>query len=176
MCLSVRCRIALHPLGEFVDGDQEVSHATAGLLQRPDHVQPPDRKRPGERDGHQCSRWQVRLMGELLAPFVAVNDVDCVSLHGQPEDVVAMSFGGDGSPASMVPAVARMDVMEDAATFLRGDASEETSRGGALVELVVDDGVALGVPLNLPRQHLVSRQRAELEVCDVRLGPVWSCM
>ena len=104
-----------------------MSHATAGLLERPYHVQPPDRERPGERDGLQCSRWQVRLMGELLAPFAATDDVGCVSLHGQPEETVAMSFGGDGSAARMVPAVARMDVVEDAATLLRGNTSEESS-------------------------------------------------
>ena len=62
---------------------------------------------------------------------------------------------------------------------MRQPSSGETHRrkapeGGALVELVVDDGVTLGAPEYLPRQHLVSRQRAGLEVCEVGLGPVRS--
>ena len=85
----------LHPLGEFVDGDQEVCHATAGLLERPDHVQPPDRKRLGEGDGLQCSRRQVRLMGELLTPLAATDDVGCVCLRADPEEAMVMSLDGD---------------------------------------------------------------------------------
>ena len=66
-------------------------------------------------------------MGELLAPFAAADDVGWVSLRGEPEETVAMSFGGNGSIACMMTAIARMNVVEDAAAFLQGDASEESS-------------------------------------------------
>jgi hypothetical protein len=41
----------LNPLGELVHHDKQVSETTSGLLERPDHIKPPNREWPGERDG-----------------------------------------------------------------------------------------------------------------------------
>jgi hypothetical protein len=41
----------LDPLGELVHRDKQVSETTRGLLERPDHVETPDREWLGEGDG-----------------------------------------------------------------------------------------------------------------------------
>jgi hypothetical protein len=40
----------LNPLGELVHHDGQVSETTRGLPERPDHIETPDRERPGEGD------------------------------------------------------------------------------------------------------------------------------
>src|SRR6266508_2304384 len=52
-------RFGFDPLGEFVNGDEEVCVTTGHFLQGADHVETPDRKRPSDRDGLQFLRWHV---------------------------------------------------------------------------------------------------------------------
>ena len=42
------------PLGEFVDGDQEVIEAPRCLLELPNHVEAPDRERLGDGNSLEC--------------------------------------------------------------------------------------------------------------------------
>ena len=63
--------LRFNPLGEFVDGDKQMSHATVCRLEWAHHVQPPDGKGPGEGDGLECRSRQVLLGAEDLAPFAA---------------------------------------------------------------------------------------------------------
>ena len=58
----------------------------------------------------------------------------------------------------MVTAVARVDVIEDAASFFGLHAVQEHVGGPAFVELVVDDGIGAGTMNNLPGLDLILMQ------------------
>ena len=66
-------------------------------------------------------------MCKLLAPDAAADDVGGIGVCGEPEETVPESFRDDGSRAGVVSIVAGVDVIEYAATLLRGDAAEEHS-------------------------------------------------
>ena len=89
-----------------------MGEAFAGLLEGPYHVQPPDREWPGEGDGLQCGRGQMRLMRELLAPDAALDDVGGVGMCGEPEETVPKGLRDDGARAGVMATVAGMDVVE----------------------------------------------------------------
>ena len=57
------------PLGEFVNGDQEVVEAPRRLLELPDHVEAPDREWLGDGNSLERLGQQVTLLGVVLAPF-----------------------------------------------------------------------------------------------------------
>ena len=62
-------------------------------------------------------------------------------------------------------------VLEETATFFRVDAALVDAGDTALVELVVDDGVGMGLALDLPSQDLILWEFAVGEVGDERLRP-----
>ena len=62
-------RTSLDPLGELIDCYQQMCVAPGGLLQRPDHVEPPHGKRPCNGDGLEGLGWEVRLPRVVLASF-----------------------------------------------------------------------------------------------------------
>ncbi|MFW8298225.1 hypothetical protein, partial [Klebsiella pneumoniae] len=57
-------RFSLNPLGEFVDSHKEMRVTADCPFKRADHVNPPDRKWPGQRDGLQLLGWQMNLSGK----------------------------------------------------------------------------------------------------------------
>ena len=58
--------LGFDPLHKLVDGYQQMCHTATRPLQRANHVQPPDGKRPGDRDRlERCSR-RVLLRCESL--------------------------------------------------------------------------------------------------------------
>jgi hypothetical protein len=62
-------RASLDPLGEFVDGDEQVGEATGCPFQRSDKVKPPNGKRPRDGNGLQGMCWKVGLSRIVLATF-----------------------------------------------------------------------------------------------------------
>jgi hypothetical protein len=72
----------------------------------------------------------------------------------------------------MMAAIARVDVSEDLATFIGGDAALEYPGDAAFVEFVVDDGKGLAAAHEGACLCFVRRQYLALEVAEVRLGPV----
>ena len=56
-----------NPLGELIDGDEEVCETIRHSLQGADHVETPDCKRPSDQDGLQLLRWHVYLPSKILA-------------------------------------------------------------------------------------------------------------
>src|SRR5438128_2283825 len=54
-------RFGFNPLGEFVDGDEEMCETTRRYLQRTDHVENPDCKRPSDQDSLQLLRRHMYL-------------------------------------------------------------------------------------------------------------------
>ena len=61
-------KFSFNPLGEFVDGEEEVCKTTGRSLQRADHVETLDCKRPSDRDSLQFLRRHVYLPSKILAP------------------------------------------------------------------------------------------------------------
>jgi hypothetical protein len=64
----------LDPLGEFVDGDQQVRVAPGCLLQRADEVQTPHSKGPGDGYRLQSLSGQVGLPCVELTPFAGADN------------------------------------------------------------------------------------------------------
>jgi hypothetical protein len=62
-------RAGLDPLGEFVDGNEQVGEAASCPFQRPDKVKPPDGKRPRDGNGLQGMCWKMGLSCIVLASF-----------------------------------------------------------------------------------------------------------
>ena len=82
------------------------------------------------------------LPGVLLAPDAPTDDVDCILMSREPEKAMPERLGDQVASADMVAAISRVDLMKDAPSLFRLDATEENSRCAAFVELVVDDGVS----------------------------------
>ena len=80
------------PLGEFVDGDEEVCVTTGRFLQGADHVETPDRKGLGDWDGLQFLRWHVYLPSEVLASFAFADEFVSVCDSGWPKESLSVSL------------------------------------------------------------------------------------
>jgi hypothetical protein len=63
LCPEIRNGAHLHPLGKFVDCDQQVGEAPGRFLQGPDNVQSPHGERPRDGDGLQDVRREVGFTG-----------------------------------------------------------------------------------------------------------------
>jgi len=72
----------LNPHGELVDCDKQVGETPGRLLQRPDEVEAPDNKGPGDGDRLQS------LSGEMNLP-----SIELASLTG-PHDLCGIGHGG----------------------------------------------------------------------------------
>jgi hypothetical protein len=79
----------LNPLGELVHRDEQAGEAARGLLERPDHVETPDRERPGEGDGLKRMCWQVGLPSVELAPLACTDNFLCVAQRRWPVETLA---------------------------------------------------------------------------------------
>ena len=60
-------RASLNPFGELIDCYQQMGVAPRGLLQRPNHVEPPHGKRPCNGDGLEGLGQEVRLPCVVLS-------------------------------------------------------------------------------------------------------------
>ena len=76
----------------------------------------------------------------------------------------------------MVTTIARVDVVEDAASFFGLHAAQEHASGAAFVELVVDDGVSAGASNHLPGLDLILWQLFGGEEVDVGEPPIGSLL
>src|SRR5438045_9671615 len=85
-------RFGFDPLGEFVDGDEEVCVTTRRSLQGPDHVEAPDCKRPSDWDGLQFLRWHVYLPSKILASFTFEDELVCIRDSGWPKETLPYSL------------------------------------------------------------------------------------
>src|SRR5205814_1469567 len=67
-------RFGFNPLGEFVDGDEEMYKTARCSLQRADHIENPDCKRPSDQDSLQLLHRHVYLSCKILASLASVDD------------------------------------------------------------------------------------------------------
>src|SRR6266511_3212549 len=81
-----------NPLGEFVDGDEEVCVTAERSLQGTDHVEAPDCERPSDWDGLQFLRWHVYLPSEILASFTFADEYIGICDSGWPKETLPVSL------------------------------------------------------------------------------------
>ena len=74
----------LNPLGELVDCDKQVGEAPGRLLQRPDEVETPDSKGPGDGDRLQGLSGEMDLPSKELASLAGPHDLRGIGHGGGP--------------------------------------------------------------------------------------------
>jgi hypothetical protein len=104
LCPEIRNGAHLHPLGKFVDCDQQVGEAQGRFPQGPDDVQPPHGERPRDGDGPQDVRREVGFTGVELAPFAGAYDLAGVGDCGGPIEALAERVAYEGAGRGMVAA------------------------------------------------------------------------
>ena len=100
LCLSSCDRgdkFGFDPLGEFVDGDEEVCVTTGRSLQGADHVEAPDCERPSDWNCLQFLRWHVYLPSEVLASFTFADEFVSICDSGWPKETLPVSLAGQCS-------------------------------------------------------------------------------
>src|SRR6266508_2932303 len=80
------------PLGEFVDGDEEVYVTTRRSLQGADHVEAPDCERPSDWNCLQFLRHHVYLPSEVQASFTFANEFISIYDSGWPKETLPVSL------------------------------------------------------------------------------------
>src|SRR5207237_167979 len=92
-------RFGFNPLGEFIDGDEEVCKTTQRSLQWADYVETPDCKWPSDQDSLQFLRRHMYLTSTSLASL-AMEDVHLgihtVAQYGHSDRGWARSTTPDG--------------------------------------------------------------------------------
>jgi hypothetical protein len=96
------------PLGEFVDGDQQVLEAPGCLLQGTDEVQTPYGKRPSDGYYLQGLSGQVRLFRVELTPSTGAYNPSGVGHCGRPVETLSESVSDEGLRCCMVTASPRV--------------------------------------------------------------------
>jgi hypothetical protein len=94
----------LNPLGEFVDGDQQVRVAPGCLLQGADEVHTPHSKRPGDGYGLQSLSGQVGLPCVELTPLAGADNSGGISHRGRPVETLSEGVSNKGSGRRVMPA------------------------------------------------------------------------
>ena len=97
-------RFGFNPLGELVDGDEEMSESSWRGLEWSDHVESPGGERPADRNGLEYLCRQVYLPGEELAALAGVHDGVGVRDRGWPEEALSIGFSNERSGRRMVAA------------------------------------------------------------------------
>src|SRR5207244_2497575 len=95
-------RFGFNSLGEFVDGNKEMSKTTRRSLQRADHVETPNYKQPSGQDSLQLLRQYVYLPGKILASLAFANNFICISNNSQPEETLLISLAHQCSLCNMI--------------------------------------------------------------------------
>jgi hypothetical protein len=98
----------LDPLGEFVDGDQQVREAPECLLQGTDEVQTPYRKRPGDGYCLQGLSGQVRLPCVELTPLAGAYNPSGVGHCSWLVETLSEGVSHEGSRCCVVTASPRV--------------------------------------------------------------------
>jgi hypothetical protein len=119
-CPEVHDWTHLDPLGELINGDQQVCVASERLSQGPDNVQPPHGKRPRDGDRLEGVRWEIGLAGVELAPFTGAHVLAGVRNRSRPVEALAECVADKGVWRRVVATHARVDVLEELAPWAMG--------------------------------------------------------
>jgi hypothetical protein len=85
--------LCFHPLGEFVNCDQEMREAGWRSLELAHHVESLDCEEPCDWDRLQCRAWYVRLVGVFLAPDAALDYCHRVGVGGELVEAMSKRLG-----------------------------------------------------------------------------------
>jgi hypothetical protein len=107
-------RFCLNPFGELVHHDEQAGEATRSLLERPDHVETPDREQLCEGDGLKRLRWQVGLPGIELVPLSRADNFFRAVQCSRPIKTLAKGLANQRPRGCMVPTDASVDLQEEA--------------------------------------------------------------
>jgi hypothetical protein len=171
-CPEVRDGAHLHPLGELVDRDQQMGEAPGRLSEGPDDVQPPHGEWPCYGDGLQGVGGKVGLAGVELAPFAGAYDFTGVCDRGRPVKALAESIVNEGVRRGVMAADPGVDVPQELAPLGDGHAPLQDARGGALVQLAVNEGKGLGHPGDAPGRGPVRGEFPSSHPGDIFVAPV----
>ena len=103
-------RASLNPFGELIDCYQQMGVAPRGLLQRPNHVEPPYGERPYDRDGLEGLGREMRLPCVVLASLIGAYELGGISNCRWPVEPLAEGVSDECSRRYMVPAASRVQV------------------------------------------------------------------
>jgi hypothetical protein len=103
-CYSHDEWFVFNPLGEFVNGDINISKTSWGWLERPYHVQSPACKRPGSGDGLKGLCWNMDLLGEKLTTLTPMDESFRIRHGGWPIERSSESLANKVSRGYMVAA------------------------------------------------------------------------
>jgi hypothetical protein len=98
----------LDPLGEFVDGDQQVREAPGCLLQGTDEVQTPHSKQPSDGYCLQGLSGQVRLSCVELTPLAGAYNPSGIGHRGRLVEALSKGVPDEVSRCCMVTASPRV--------------------------------------------------------------------
>ena len=101
---------SLDPLGELIDCYQQMGIASGGLLQRPNHVQPPHGEWPCNGDGLEGLGREVRPPRIVLASLVGAYQLRGVSDRRWLVESLAEGVFDERPRRSMVPVGPRVQV------------------------------------------------------------------
>jgi hypothetical protein len=99
----------LDPLGEFVDGDQQVREASRCLLQRTNEIQSPHREWPCYWDHLKGLCWHMCLLRVELASSIGPHDLDSVRYCSRQVDPLPKGVVDEGLRCRVVPTSPRVD-------------------------------------------------------------------
>jgi hypothetical protein len=157
----------LDPLGEFVDGDQQVREAPGCLLQGTNEAQTPYCKRPGDGYYLQGLSEQVRLPHVELASLAGAYNPFGVGHRGWlVEKTLSEGFTHWGSWCCMVTASPRVYFLQQLLSLGDGYASLKDARGAAVIELlfITEQDKRHGTPSQSPSFGLVEGKLSSKEI------------
>ena len=103
-------RTSLDPFGELIDCYQQMGVASGGLLQRPNHVEPPHGERPCNGDGLEGLGREVHLPRIVLASLAGAYELGGVSNSRWLVEPLAEGISDKRPRCCMVPVGSRMQV------------------------------------------------------------------
>ena len=101
---------SLDPLGELIDRNQQMGVASRGLLQRPNHVEPPYGEWPCNGDGLEGLGREVCLPRIVLASLAGAYQLGGVSNCRWPVEPLVEGVSDERPRRCMVPAGSRVQV------------------------------------------------------------------
>ena len=101
---------SLDPLGELIDRYQQMGVAPGGLLQKPNHVEPPHGERPCDGDGLEGLGREVRLPCIVLASLAGAYQLRGVSNRRWLVESLAKGIFDERPRRCMVPIGSRVQV------------------------------------------------------------------
>jgi len=137
-----------------------VGEAPGCFLQRPDQVEAPDSKRPGDGDRLQGLSGEMNLPSVKLASLTGPHDLRGIGHGGGPVEALPEGISYQRPRCGVVATSPRVYVLQELDSLLTWDAMHKDARGAALIHLSVKEDKGLGATSHAPHLSLVWGQSA----------------